>query len=116
MNGPNLYGLDGLCARYLRLPASVTVDASGNATATFNPPLSAAEQVTFADLQALARSQAAMTPTDYNAIRAQMQVLRDLRQMTRATFTAQTQAVINRQVYDALVACCEVFLKLTRDT
>ena len=81
----------------------------------FDPPLTSAEQATLDAIVAATRSKTGLSPTDYAAVRSQMQILRDLRQLGRNAFVAQTQAQINRQEYDCLVAITEIFLKVFRD-
>lgn len=55
------------------------------------------------------------TPDQYAAVRQQMQVLRDLRQMGRNAFMALSAAERDRAMYDAFTAVTIVLLALLRD-
>lgn len=81
----------------------------------FDPDLSLAEQAQLATLVSVSRSPVQLTPAEYAAVRAQMQTLRALRQMTRAEFMALTAAERDRATYDALVAVTETLLAILRD-
>lgn len=105
-----------LAERYLRPVTSWTGDASGEMTPVFEPPLSAAEQATYADIVTLATATQTMTPTDYAAVRTQMQQLRSTRQLGRPAFLALTTAQQMRILYDDDVATAEILLKLFRDS
>jgi hypothetical protein len=112
MNSP-VFTIADLCGTYLR-PAVTQGDAAGVGW-VFVPPLTTQEQAIFADVVSLANSAAGLTPTDYAAVRTQMQALRAVRQTTRNAYVNMTEADRNRMDYDALVACCEIFIKLLRD-
>lgn len=62
--------LQGLCALYLR-PCSVTRDGADTVTLVFEPPLTAPEQATFADLQLMAKFgvAASLTLAEFQAIK-----------------------------------------------
>lgn len=51
----------------------------------------------------------------YNAVRSEMQTLRDLRQMGRNAFMALTAAERDRLIYDALTAQTIIDLAILRD-
>jgi hypothetical protein len=56
-----------------------------------------------------------MTRDQYNAVRAQMQTLRDLRQLGRNAFMALTAAERDRLTYDAMTSVTIVLLAILRD-
>lgn len=111
-----------LCYLHLRLPATYgTEDTTGEPVLTFDPPLTVEEQVLYDTLLAQARGELlpdafplTLTPEEKTAIRDDLQVLRDLRQMGRAAFLAQTTAQKERQLYDALVAVTIIDLAVLR--
>lgn len=101
----------------IRPPTSIVLDETGDAyTFTFEPDLTPAELATFDLAIAVMRSGTGLSPTDYQAIRTQMQVLRAMRQQGRNAYVNLTEAERNRQTYDCLVAITEIFLTLTRET
>lgn len=81
----------------------------------FTPDLSAAEVTALGKVVDAIQSPVRMTSAEYEAVRAQMQVLRALRQSGRNAYVALTEAERNRQTYDALMAVTEIFLALLRD-
>ena len=81
----------------------------------FDPDLTSEETAQFADLIRVARSPLSITPTEYQAVRAQIQTLRDLRQMGRNAFMALSAAERDRLMYDAFTATTQVFLSILRD-
>lgn len=107
--------LSALCQEYLRPAASMATEA-GVPVLTFEPPLTAPEQATYNTLLALARSgMQHLTPAEYETVRPQLVVLRDLRQMGRSAFMALTAAERDRLMYDAHAATTTVLLALLRD-
>jgi hypothetical protein len=56
-----------------------------------------------------------MTRDQYNAVRAQMQTLRDLRQMGRNAFMGLSAAERDRLIYDAMTSVTIVLLSILRD-
>jgi hypothetical protein len=56
-----------------------------------------------------------LTTEEYEAVRAQMQTLRALRQMTQSEFVGLTVAQRARQEYDCLKAITEILLIQLRD-
>ena len=70
---------------------------------------------TQAQLDTAQASRVNMTTEEYAAVRAQMQTLRDLRQMGRNAFMALTATERDRLMYDAFTATTQVFLSLLRD-
>jgi hypothetical protein len=85
-------------------------------TLEWDTDLSAAEAQTVADVQTIARSAEPMTTEAYAAVRAQMQTLRDLRQLGRNAFMQLAANDRDRMLYDALVAQTIIDLALLRDT
>jgi hypothetical protein len=82
----------------------------------YDPDLSAQEQATFDDALARVRSSMGhLTSAQYAAVRDQMQVLRDFRQLGRSAFMALTAAERDRQLYDAQTATTIVLLAILRD-
>lgn len=81
---------------------------------TFEPDLTLAEEAKLADLIAVAQSGLRMTSDQYDAVRTQMQTLRDLRQMGRNAFMGLSQAERDRALYDAFTATTQVFLAILR--
>jgi hypothetical protein len=84
-------------------------------TLEWDTDLTPAELQAVADVQAIARAGAPMTTEAYAAVRAQMQVLRDLRQLGRNAFMALTAADRDRMIYDALVTQTIIDLAILRD-
>lgn len=102
---PEYQRLVELLRLYLR-PATVAVDAAENATLTFDPVLSAAEQATFADLQAMARSRqtADMTLAEYQAVKPFLASEAAWMAITRNAFVNMAEADMRRAVYDIVTA------------
>lgn len=69
-----MYVLLGLLQRFLREPATLTLDAQGNPVATFVPALTPAEQATFDDLQTMAKFglSASLTVAEFQAIKSDL--------------------------------------------
>lgn len=81
----------------------------------FDPPLTAAEEATYSTFSRLASMQQPMTTGQYDSLRAQMQTLRDLRQLGRNAFMALSAAERDRLIYDALTAQTIIDLAMLRD-
>ncbi len=81
----------------------------------FDPDLSPEETVQFDQPVRVASSPIGITPSEYAAVRTQMQTLRDLRQMGRNAFMALTAAERDRLMYDAFTATTQVLLSILRD-
>lgn len=81
----------------------------------WNPDLSAADQSTADAILRSLLSEEPMTTQQYKDVRAQVQVLRDLRQLGRNAFMALPAADRDRMLYDALVAQTIIDLALLRD-
>lgn len=104
-----------LCLTYLRLPTEYATE-DGLPVLTFDPPLTSGEQATYNLLLGMARSgMTSVSPADFGVIRANLQTLRDLRQLGRNAFLAQTTAQKERQLYDALVADTIIWLAVLRE-
>jgi hypothetical protein len=92
----------GLLNQYLRYPASMMVaDAAGNVEttvilATFVPPLTPAEQVTFDDLVTMSRFGVQMTLAEWQAIKADAAALKAYNGVATPTL-AQTAAAVKAQ-------------------
>ncbi len=84
-----LFGLDGLCVRYLRLPESFAADGS----AIFTPPLTAPEQATFDDLKLMAKFGVEMTLAEWQSIKADAAALKAYNGVATPTL-AQTAAAV----------------------
>jgi hypothetical protein len=108
--------LADLCRTFLRTPIEYHLDTVTGPALTFAPPLTAPEQVMYATLLALARSgMQHLTPAEYETIRPQLVVIRDLRQMGRNAFMALTAAERDRLMYDAQSATTTILLALLRE-
>lgn len=90
-------------------------DGSHLCSLIFDPDLSPAEIVTADAIIAAARGAVSLTPLEREAIRPSLQVKRDLRQMGRNAFTAQTTAQQLRQLYDSDVATTVILIAVFRD-
>jgi hypothetical protein len=102
-----------LCRLYLREPVNEG-DPGAERTLVFDPDLTPEETALFDVLQRIAASEH-WTPDAYSAVRAEMQTLRDLRQMGRNAFMALSAAERDRLTYDALVAQTIIDLAILRD-
>lgn len=98
----------------IRQPASFYLDSDTGPVLTFDPPLTAQEQAVYTGLVDVARSPVSITPAEYDAIRPQLQDLRDLRQLGRNAFMALTAAERDRQLYDAQTNTTIILLALLR--
>jgi hypothetical protein len=91
--------LEMACAQYLRRPSGWTDDGAGHFTPTFEPPLTTAEQATFADLQKMARFGIAssLTLAEYQAMKADLATGRaflGIASPTQAQAVAAERAII----------------------
>ena len=82
---------------------------------TWSVDLSPAEVRTVEAITRSARMLSGMTPDAYDAVRSQVQGLRDLRQMGRNAFMALSAAERDRLMYDALTDVTVVLLAILRD-
>lgn len=82
---------------------------------TWTPDLSASDSAAITAIVAAYRMQRPMDRATYDAVRTQMQVLRDLRQMGRNTFMGLSAVERDRALYDAFTAATQVFLSILRD-
>jgi hypothetical protein len=85
--------LSGLCSLYLRTPVASPVDTAW----TFNPPLTTAEQATFADLQSMANFSVDMTLAEWQSIKADAANLKayvGIASPTLAQTAAATKSII----------------------
>lgn len=106
--------MTALCTRFLRPPSNVVNADDLTVEFHFVPDLSEGELETF-NLMVTMDPAVDFGPTEYAAVRVQMQTLRDLRQMGRATFMALTAAERDRLLYDALTAQTIIDLAILRD-
>jgi 2-keto-3-deoxy-6-phosphogluconate aldolase len=95
VNGPQFASL---AAANLRAPASWSVDdLAGTASFTWEPPLTPAEQATFADLQVMANFGVTLNLTEWQAIKADAAGLRaylGVASPTAAQTASATKAII----------------------
>jgi hypothetical protein len=91
------------------------VDPSDGNNLLWEPDLTAAQLATVQHLVLLARSGLSISAADFDAIRADLQLLRDLRQLGRNPFMALTAAERDRMTYDALVSVTRIFLAILRE-
>lgn len=106
-----------LCRQYLRAPDGVATDSdTGAVVATFTPPLSAAEQTSFADIQAMAKSSIGLTLTEYQTIKPFLPTMRTFQQMSQSDFIALGQNARDRMLFDTLSAVIRVERVLLRDS
>lgn len=105
-----------LCGRFIRPPVGfATDDVTGLPIIDFEPPMTAAEQTVYANLLALAKSAAALTPAQFDLARPQLQALRLFRQtFTQNSYVNATEAVRNRADYDFNIAVARLLLTLYR--
>jgi hypothetical protein len=114
---PNFTELAPLCEQYLRPPTRVTGGPHDilDAIFVFDPDLTPDEVATYDALVRGAASTRPMSPTQYSAVRSQMQSLRDLRQIGRSAFMALTAAERDRMMYDAMTAVTVALIAILRD-
>lgn len=103
-----------LAGLYLRHPDTAYV-LDGTPTWDFVPPLSAAEQTTFAQLQRLARSGADMTLAEWQAIEPHLATLRTFRTRTTAQWNAMTAAQRDTAIIAGVNALIDVLRSEWRD-
>lgn len=105
-----------LLTRFLRPPLTYGTDASGNLVATFEPPLTAAEQVVFADIAAIAKSQVGLELSNYQVdVKPFLPALRTFQQMSQSDFIALGQNPRDRMLFDTLTSLIRVTRALLRD-
>lgn len=94
----NAMAVVALCADYLPGHAvTFAVDGAGAAVFTFTPPLSAAEQTTFDDLQTMARFGVSLSLTEWQSIKSDAAGLRTylgVASPTAAQTASATKAII----------------------
>lgn len=96
--------LIGYLSHYLRAPATASIDAEGVITTTFDPPLSASEQVTYDSMIQTLSTPDVMRPEIFEAIKPDLAVMRTFRQQTQASFLALTQNQRDRALFDVINA------------
>ncbi len=87
-----------LARQYLREPSLVSGDSVNGWTLAFTPPLTTAEQATFADLQTMANFGVTLTLTEWQAIKADAVGLKTyfgLATPTLVQTAAATKAIIH---------------------
>ena len=85
-------GLRDLVVSTIRAPVSVTFSPP-NVVYTFTPDLTAPEQTAFADLVAAGQTHdVELTPSEYQAIKAQIAEIKTFRQRSLATWNGLTAA------------------------
>lgn len=91
--------LPTLLGQYLRLPSNATRDANGVITYTFTPPLTVAEQATFADLKLLASFgiSANITPDEFAAIKPDLATAKNFLGIASPT-AAQSNAALKATI------------------
>lgn len=104
-----------LCTLYLRTPSGSYIDDVAGMVVEFVPALSAAEQLAFADIVALARSGYDLTLTEYQALKPSLATMRTFQQQTQAEFIALTQNARDRALFDLGNAHTKVLRALLRD-
>ena len=115
MDGPSeTFAIAFAAATAIGRPPVSAEYRDGRPVITWEPPLTAQEQAVVAGIVDARRS-IRLEPSDWAAIRPHVQTLRDLRQMGRAAFMAQTAAERDRQLYDAQTATTIVLLALLRE-
>jgi hypothetical protein len=108
--------LDAAREAGLREPSEVYASPVGTtATITYTPDLTAPEQAIVDTIARLSVGTTLVTPAEYDAIRDDIVVIRDLRQLGRNAFMALTAADRDRQLYDAQAATTTILLALLRE-
>jgi hypothetical protein len=95
------------------LPVGLILSDGSGVTLSFTPDLSP-EQVTTLDLVVQA-ADAGLPTSIYDAVRPDVQTIRDLRQMGRNAFMALSAAERDRLLYDAQAATTTILLALLRE-
>lgn len=87
-----------LCSQLIREPATLGTDAAtGDPVLTFEPPLTTAEQTTYANILRTLRSAVAITPAERQALEPDIATLRTyvgVTSPTAAQTAAATKAII----------------------
>lgn len=86
----------------------------GRSVVSWDPPLTAQQQATY-DAIALKYRAVRIEPEEWAAIRDDIVVIRDLRQLGRNAFMALTAADRDRALYDAQAATTTILLALLRE-
>jgi hypothetical protein len=105
---PFLAGCDRLGLRY---PELGNTPSDPTRVLTWTPDLTPEETL----LAQMAAGAVSLTPAEWSAIRDDIVVIRDLRQMGRAAFMALTAAERDRLMYDAQAATTTILLAILRD-
>lgn len=85
-------------------------------TYSYDPDLTPAQLVTLQGILDAAKAAVGMSGSEYDAIRPQIQSLRDFRQLGRNAFIALAQNERDRQLYDAQTATTIILLALLRSS
>lgn len=105
-----------LCRQYLRAPDGVATDSdTGAVVITFTPPLSSAEQTSYADILAMAKAGITLSLTEYQGIKSFLATMRTFQQMSQSDFIALGQNARDRQLFDTVSAVIRVVRTLLRD-
>lgn len=96
-------------------PGTMEGDGVTDRTIVYTPDLTAPEQAIFDASLALAKAHQQMSREAYAAIRADIQTVRDLRQMGRNAFMALTATERDRLIYDAQSATTTILLAILRE-
>jgi hypothetical protein len=114
---PAYQSLVGLLAKQLPLPSDIAVTGAGAVTFTWTPVLSAAELVTYGDLEAMAKSTftASMTLAEYQAIKPHLASEVAWQAITRNAFVNMTDGDMRRAVYDIITAEVRIARAQRRD-
>lgn len=100
----------------LRGPTSYGADSPrGPTTLTWEPDLTTEEQAAVDALVRLSVGAVIITPAELQAIRDDIVVIRDLRQLGRNPFMALTAADRDRALYDAQSATTTILLAMLRE-
>lgn len=105
---------DAIVAAGLPLPERQG-DPLGDRTFVWDPDLSPQDVQAVDDLLSIVTAGEPMPLSTYQEVRAQMQVLRDLRQMGRNAYMNLSATDRDRTMYDAMTAVTTVLLAILRD-
>lgn len=105
-----------LCRLYLRAPSSYATDeTTGAPILNFEPPLTTAEQATYADIVAMAKAGITLTLSEYQGIKSFLATMRTFQQMSQSDFIALAQNARDRQLFDVVSALIRVVRTELRD-
>lgn len=105
-----------LCRLYLRGPVSIATDeTTGAPIIVFEPPLTTAEQATYADIVAMAKAGITLSLVEYQGIKTFLATMRTFQQMSQSDFIALAQNARDRQLFDVVSALIRVVRTLMRD-